>query len=111
MPIPIVMPKLGMVMSEGIINSWKKNSGEPVTSGEIIAEIETEKLNYELEATDSGILHVVHDAGASVEVNGVIGYILAENESVPEPEIQPSITEANKVVNSLQESEQPSPTG
>ena len=98
-------------MSEGVINSWKKSSGEPVTSGEIIAEIETEKLNYELEATNSGILHIVHDAGASVEVDGVIGYILAENESVPEPEIQPSITNENKVVKSLEESKQPNPTG
>lgn len=106
MAISIVMPKLGMVMSEGVINSWKKNSGEPVTSGEIIAEIETEKLNYELEATNSGILHVVHDAGASVEVDGVIGYILAENESVPEPAIQPSVTNENKDVKSIQESKQ-----
>ena len=107
MATPIVMPKLGMVMSEGVINSWKKNSGDSIDSGEIIAEIETEKLNYELEATNSGILHIIHDAGASVEVDGVIGYILSENEPVPEPETQPTSTSENQDDNSLQESQQP----
>jgi len=107
MATPIVMPKLGMVMSEGVINSWKKNSGDSIDSGEIIAEIETEKLNYELEATNSGILHIIHDAGASVEVDGVIGYILSENEPVPEPEIQPTSTSDNQDDYSLQESQQP----
>ena len=108
MATPIVMPKLGMVMSEGVINSWKKNSGDSIDPGEIIAEIETEKLNYELEATNSGILHIVHNAGVSVEVDGVIGYILSENEPVPEPETQPSLTSENQDNSPLQESQQPS---
>ena len=108
MATPIVMPKLGMVMSEGVINSWKKSSGDPIDSGEIIAEIETEKLNYELEATNSGILHIIHNAGVSVEVDGVIGYILSENEPVPEPETQPSLTSENQDNSPLQESQQPS---
>ena len=108
MATPIVMPKLGMVMSEGVINSWKKNSGDSIDSGEIIAEIETEKLNYELEATNSGILHIIHNAGVSVEVDGVIGYILSENEPIPEPETQPSLTSENQDNSPLQESQQPS---
>ena len=44
----IVMPKLGMVMEEGTILRWTKQKGELVNKGEVIAEIETEKLNYEL---------------------------------------------------------------
>ena len=92
MATPIVMPKLRMVMSEAGLTSWKKNSGDSIDSGEIIAEIENEKLNYELEATNSGILHIIHNAGVSVEVDGVIGYILSENDPIPEPETQPSLT-------------------
>lgn len=83
MAVPIVMPKLGMVMSEGTVAKWAKAAGETVNRGEIIAEIETEKINYELEATDDGILHHVVDEGASVLVDGVVAYLLAEGEEAP----------------------------
>ena len=43
MAVAIVMPKLGMVMSEGTVNKWTKNTGDYVTSGTVLAEIETEK--------------------------------------------------------------------
>ena len=83
MAVPIVMPKLGMVMSEGTVAKWAKSAGETVSRGEVIAEIETEKINYELEATDDGILHHVVDEGASVLVDGVVAYLLAEGEEAP----------------------------
>ncbi len=83
MAVPIVMPKLGMVMSEGTVARWAKAAGEAVNRGEVIAEIETEKINYELEATDDGILHHVVDEGASVLVDGVVAYLLAEGEEAP----------------------------
>ena len=83
MAVPIVMPKLGMVMSEGTVAKWAKSAGEAVSRGEVIAEIETEKINYELEATDDGILHHVVDEGASVLVDGVVAYLLAEGEEAP----------------------------
>ena len=86
MAVPIVMPKLGMVMSEGTIAKWAKPSGEAVNQGDVIAEIETEKINYDLEATDSGILHPVVPEGAVVPVDGLVGYLLAEGEVPPEPE-------------------------
>ena len=108
MATPIVMPKLGMVMSEGVINSWKKKSGELINSGDIIAEIETEKLNYELEATNSGTLHIVHDAGTSIEVDGIIGYILSENEPVPNLQSTPSDDNQNNIP--LKEAPTPSTT-
>ncbi len=91
MATPIVMPKLGMVMAEGTINRWTKSPGESVQQGDVIAEIETEKINYDLEATESGVFHPVVDAGAIVEVDGLLGYILADGEAVPEaPEPQPA---------------------
>ena len=84
MAVPIVMPKLGMVMVEGTVTRWLKSSGEPVEQGEVVAEIETEKINYELEATAAGKLHTSVDEGAIVEVDGVLGYLLAEGETAPE---------------------------
>jgi len=90
MAVMIVMPKLGMVMSEGTIAKWTKASGEAVSQGDVIAEIETEKINYELEATESGLLHRIVDEGAVVLVNGLVGYILAEGEGVPEALPEPA---------------------
>src|SRR5512147_1271773 len=56
MPTDITMPKLSDTMTEGRLVSWKKNSGERVERGEIIAEVETDKANMELEAFVSGTL-------------------------------------------------------
>ncbi|MDP7340563.1 MAG: dihydrolipoamide acetyltransferase family protein [Vicinamibacterales bacterium] len=89
MAVPIVMPKLGMVMSEGVVARWAKAAGETVRRGEVIAEIETEKINYDLEAAEDGILHPVVDEGASVLVDGVVAYLLAEGEEVPEAPPEP----------------------
>ena len=90
MAVPIVMPKLGMVMSEGTVARWAKAAGETVNRGEVIAEIETEKINYELEATDDGILHHVVDEGTSVLVDGVVAYLLAEGEEAPAAPPEPA---------------------
>jgi pyruvate dehydrogenase E2 component (dihydrolipoamide acetyltransferase) len=79
----IVMPKLGMVMAEGTLAKWTKQTGSEVKQGEVIAEIETEKLNYDLEATDDGVLHTIVPEGAIVSVDGVLGYLLGENEDPP----------------------------
>ena len=90
MAVPIVMPKLGMVMTEGTIAKLSKSAGDTVDRGEVIAEIETEKLNYDLEATDAGIFHPVISEGAIVPVDGVVGYLLAEGEEPPKVEAAPA---------------------
>ena len=97
----IVMPKLGMVMEEGTILRWTKQKGELVNKGEVIAEIETEKLNYELEAVASGIFHPVVEEGASVLVNGIAGYLLQEGEPPPK------ITEERKKPSVINQSQLP----
>ena len=94
MAVPIVMPKLGMVMSEGTVAKWSKAPGQKVAQGEVVAEIETEKLNYDLEATGDGMLHPMVGEGSVVAVDGVLGYLLAEGEKAPEPEVQPVATAA-----------------
>ena len=80
---PIVMPRLGDFMTEGTISKWNKDAGEGVEQGEVIAEIESEKLNYQLEAGGAGILHRVAGEGDVVPVDGIIAYLLAEGESPP----------------------------
>ena len=85
MAIPVVMPKLGMVMSEGTLSRWTRTKGEAVRAGEVIAEIETEKISYELEATANGIVHPLVDDGTTLPVDGLMGYLLAEGEAAPEP--------------------------
>jgi pyruvate dehydrogenase E2 component (dihydrolipoamide acetyltransferase) len=80
------MPRLGDFMTEGIVARWAKGQGEAVVQGELVAEIESEKLNYELEATSDGILHHAVDEGATVGVDDVIGYLLAEGEEAPQPQ-------------------------
>ena len=86
MAVQIVMPRLGDFMTEGIVARWAKSQGEAVSQGELIAEIESEKLNYELEATSDGFLHQAVDEGATVGVDDVIGYLLAEREEPPQPQ-------------------------
>ena len=84
MAVRIVMPRLGDFMTEGIVARWAKAQGEAVAQGELIAEIESEKLNYELEATSDGILHHAVAEGATAGVDDVIGYLLAEGEEPPQ---------------------------
>tara|TARA_B100000686_G_scaffold14662_1_gene13931 strand:+ start:1185 stop:2342 length:1158 start_codon:yes stop_codon:yes gene_type:complete len=80
----IIMPRLGDFMTEGVVTSWEKSSGDKVVQGEPIAQIESEKLNYELEAASNGILHIVVNAGDTVAVDATLGYLLEEGEKPPE---------------------------
>lgn len=72
----IIMPKLSDTMEEGTLVSWKKGLGDRVERGDIIAEIETDKANMELEAFDSGVLLETRaKSGDVVPVGTVIGLI------------------------------------
>ncbi len=85
MAVQIVMPRLGDFMTEGVVAKWAKSPGDAVAQGELLAQIESEKLNYELEAPSAGVFHAAVDEGATVAVDGVIGYLLAEGEAPPAP--------------------------
>ena len=83
MAVEIIMPKLGVDMSEGEIIEWKKEEGDGVQEGDILLEIMSDKTNMELEAEASGILlKIVHPAGDTVPVTEVIGYIGEQGEVV-----------------------------
>ena len=83
MATPIVMPRLGDFMTEGVVSKFSKSIGDKVDQGEVIAEIETEKVNYDLEATVSGVFHPIVESGATVAVDAIMGYLLEEGEAVP----------------------------
>ena len=89
MPQPIVMPSMGMYTEEGVLSTWLKPSGARVQIEDPVLEITTEKVTFEVPAPAAGILHHVAQVGATLRVQELIGYILAEGESLPsEGEVQ-----------------------
>jgi pyruvate dehydrogenase E2 component (dihydrolipoamide acetyltransferase) len=81
MPIDVAMPKLSDTMEEGKIIKWLKQVGEPVKPGDVLAEVETDKANMELEAYDEGVLSEVRvGEGESAPVGGVIAVLAAPGE-------------------------------
>jgi pyruvate dehydrogenase E1 component beta subunit len=83
MPIEILMPALSPTMEEGNLAKWLKNEGDKVASGDVIAEIETDKATMEVEAVDEGTLgKILIPAGTEgVKVNTPIAVLLQEGES------------------------------
>ena len=95
MAFEIIMPKLGVDMQEGEIIEWKKQEGDVVNEGDILLEIMSDKTNMELEAEDSGVLlKITRQAGETVPVTEVIGYIGAEGEVVADNAVSAPATEA-----------------
>jgi pyruvate dehydrogenase E2 component (dihydrolipoamide acetyltransferase) len=79
----VVMPKLGFDMREGVLNQWIKSIGEPITRGEVIAEIESDKATLELESQVEGILlQVLQEAGAVVPVGANLAIVGEEGEDI-----------------------------
>jgi pyruvate dehydrogenase E1 component beta subunit len=83
MPIQVLMPALSPTMEKGNLAKWLKKEGEPIKSGDVIAEIETDKATMEVEATDEGTLGkiLIPEGTADVAVNTPIATILADGES------------------------------
>ena len=81
----IRMPKMSDTMEEGVIASWLKKVGDEIKSGDILAEVETDKATMELESYDDGVLlHIGVKDGDSVPVDGVIAIIGEKGEDVNE---------------------------
>ena len=84
MPINILMPALSPTMEKGNLAKWLKKEGDKVKSGDVIAEIETDKATMEVEAVDEGTLAkiVVPEGTQDVSVNDVIAVLAGEGEDV-----------------------------
>ena len=72
----IIMPKIGLDMTEGTIVEWKKKVGDRMERGEVIAEIETDKAVTEIEAAVDGVLaEIVAEEGEEVEITKTIAWV------------------------------------
>jgi len=82
----IIMPKMGDAMTEGKVVRWYKKPGDAVKKGEPVLEIETDKVNLDLEAENDGTLSELSaKEGEMVPVGGRLALVLAEGEKEPEP--------------------------
>ncbi|MAK61948.1 MAG: pyruvate dehydrogenase complex dihydrolipoamide acetyltransferase [Ponticaulis sp.] len=97
MAINITMPALSPTMEEGTLAKWLKKEGDTISSGDVIAEIETDKATMEVEAVDEGTLaKILVEAGTEgVKVNSVIGVLAEEGEDASEVDA-PAASEAPK---------------
>jgi len=93
MSINILMPALSPTMTEGKLSKWLKSEGDSVESGDVLAEIETDKATMEVEAVDEGTLGkiVVAEGSEGVEVNTVIAILLEEGEDKAALDTTPSV--------------------
>jgi pyruvate dehydrogenase E2 component (dihydrolipoamide acetyltransferase) len=72
----VLMPKMSDTMTEGVIAAWHKKIGDPVKTGELLAEVETDKATMEYESYNTGtLLYIGAEAGKAVPVNGVLAII------------------------------------
>ena len=84
MPKEIYLLKVGMTMTEGTIDEWYVLDGQKVQKGSDLYRLETEKVNMDVEAEQSGTVRHIEPAGAILEPGDVIGWIFEEDEQIPD---------------------------
>src|SRR5580692_2859942 len=116
MPINILMPALSPTMEKGNLAKWLKKEGDKVKSGDVIAEIETDKATMEVEAVDEGTLAkiVVPEGTQDVSVNDVIAVLAGDGEDVKAAgagagAAKPAAASSEKITAAGSPSPQPSP--
>ncbi|MEL7019944.1 MAG: biotin/lipoyl-containing protein, partial [Pseudomonadota bacterium] len=89
MPTPILMPALSPTMEEGTLAKWTVIEGDTVSSGDVIAEIETDKATMEVEAVDDGVIGKILIAAGTenVKVNDPIAVIIDDGESADDIDV------------------------
>ena len=101
MSINILMPALSPTMEEGTLAKWLVKEGDEVRSGDLIAEIETDKATMEVEAVDEGVIGkiLVSEGQESIKVNQPIAVLLEKDESLSDLVIENNVTdEPNEVI-------------
>ena len=79
----IIMPKLGMAMTEGIVAKWNKRDGESVNKDEEIAVVMSKKITYKLKAPESGVLRIIVREKETRPINAILAFITATGEPIP----------------------------
>ncbi|WP_420134447.1 pyruvate dehydrogenase complex E1 component subunit beta [Rhodopseudomonas sp.] len=111
MPTQILMPALSPTMEKGNLSKWLKKEGDQVKSGDVIAEIETDKATMEVEAADEGTLGkiLVPEGTNDVAVNTPIATILGDGESAADADKAADPAAQNKAAQSAPPSSEPEP--
>ena len=90
MPLYIEMPKLADTMMEGTLVKWRKNVGDKVATGDVVAEVETDKATMEMESFEDGTLHeLLVQVGQKVPIGSRIAVLLGKGEAAPAPGTEP----------------------
>lgn len=105
MAAPVLMPALSPTMTEGTLSKWTVKQGDKINSGDVIAEIETDKATMEVEAVDSGILAkiLVPEGSENVAVNTQIAIIAEEGEDISALENGPAAAQAPAAQTAVEE--------
>jgi len=86
MPSYIEMPKLADTMTEGTLVKWRKQPGDKVAMGDVVAEVETDKATMEMESFEDGIIHeLLVQIGQKVPIGSKIAMVLSKGEKPPAP--------------------------
>lgn len=83
MATQILMPKLGLTMTEGTIAEWVASAGTTVKAGDVVMMISTDKVEAEVEADAAGIVHPTAAVGDTLEPGQIVGWLLADGEAPP----------------------------
>ena len=100
MPKEIYLVKVGMNMTEGVVEEWYIADGATVDKGELLYRLETEKVNLDVDAETSGIVKHVVAEGVTMKPGDVVGYIYAADEAIPDELPQATAAAAEPVAES-----------
>ncbi|MEM7221219.1 MAG: dihydrolipoamide acetyltransferase family protein [Pseudomonadota bacterium] len=84
MPTEIYLVKVGMNMTEGVVEEWYVADGERVEAGALLYRLETEKVNLDVDAEATGVVKHSVETGVAMEPGDIVGYIYADGESIPD---------------------------
>ncbi|HEV2033714.1 MAG TPA: dihydrolipoamide acetyltransferase family protein [Candidatus Dormibacteraeota bacterium] len=90
------MPKLSDTMEEGTVLEWKKKDGDEVHKGDVLAEVESDKATFDLEAEDDGVLSIIVDKGVPAKIGAPIASIGPAGDAAPAKAAKPAGTNAEK---------------
>ncbi len=112
--VEVVMPQMGVSVSEGTITKWLKSEGEPIARDESLLEISTDKVDTEIPSPAEGVLaQILVQEGATVEVGTVLAVIAPQGAAVSAPEApappEPATEEAAEEVAAVSSSEGDAP--
>ena len=100
MPKEIYLVKVGMNMTEGVVEEWYIADGATVDKGELLYRLETEKVNLDVDAETTGIVKHVVGEGVTMKPGDVVGYIYAADEAIPDVLPQAAAAAAESVAES-----------